>query len=393
MKSSRLDFQLVLCVLLLQLLLADASLSRPIVDLKGEGPPSLPPPATFGNGNDDHLLADLPPQVCEQAIKKLVREILKDPSTNIRLLPDRIEAKLYSNTVRLTLNAIYRSLHCWDGKPFLLGHEFKLQHYPEMVGKTYTFEMAKTSNVNIELLEEVSDRLLENKNINQAMIPDVLERQIYINCLKVVFRVLNILQSSFRINFCGHSLGFYLNGTSTSFASDTALRRASSIMSNLSSDQLHEFQRNAGAEEYKPSFFQGKHRRAWLSQIHATMFGLVLQIVQDMLDQSAIEFVGIGKIVMDLVPAGNTRNTPTPQVNVVDKSSLTTFASGMGLGVLMMIVLTQITVDLPLDKWIQKVSIFSCKRFSRLREFCNNVFCRSENRRKGELPGGGGRNR
>jgi len=310
--------------------------------------------------SEERRLCDLPDRVDESVIQMLVDEIMHDKDTNILLLPDNIEAGLYRNTVRLTLNAIYNLLKGTDGTEFMMGHKFKLRHYPDTVGRTEAFDrVAKSNHVNMKVLGEVADRLLQNKNINQPLIPDALERQIYINCLKVVMRILDILQGSLQINLCGHSIGLFLGNSTPPMAtpSEKSLQRASSIISKVSRKDMLRYQKQAGVVETSGGLFSfwGKQKRAMVNQVHATMFGLVLQIVQDMLDQSTIELVGVGKIIMDLVPssAENKTNNQTSvdfqqttwptwrlqQPRVSRKKRMSTFVSGMGVGAVLVFLL------------------------------------------------------
>ncbi|CAJ1943389.1 unnamed protein product [Cylindrotheca closterium] len=303
--------------------------------------------------NEGGVLCDLPDQVDEAAIQLLVDEIIRDKDTNIHLLPDSIESRLYRNTVRLTLNAIYNVLKSTHGTEFMLGHKFRLRHYPVTLGKTEAFRrVAKCNHVNVKVLEKVADRLLKNKNINQPLIPDVLERQIYINCLKVVMRILDILQGSLRINLCGHSIGLFLENSTmpVSMPPVTSMERASSVISKITREDLIRYQHEAGVMEPHGGWlsFLGKGKRAMVNQVHATMFGLVVQIVQDMLDQSTIELVGVGEIVMDLVPASHpdmAQTRPTSQLHhsrLSAKKQLSTFVSGMGIGAVLVVLLLKL---------------------------------------------------
>eukprot|EP00980_Cylindrotheca_fusiformis_P031760 scaffold26902_cov98-Cylindrotheca_fusiformis.AAC.1 len=262
-----------------------------------------------------------------------------------------------------------------------MGHEVKLRHFPNSQGKTVAFARATTSHVNVKSLEEVADRLLRNENINQPLIPDVLERQIYVNCLKVVFRLLDVLQSSLRVNVCGHSLGLFLSNStqSTGLPPTASINRATTILSNVSQEELLRYQINAGIHDSRHhsggllSFF----RRDWLSQLHATMFGLVVQIIQDMLDDSAIEFVGVGKIVMDLIPSNSTAVVPyketeegLPHSKRKDHPARI-FVSGMGLGATLVVLLVNIVDDnvdgfLDIKSWPRKIKSWIDGRIRRL---------------------------
>jgi hypothetical protein len=346
----------------------------------------------------DKLLCDLPDQVSEDAIHLLVQKVLKDPAINIPMLPDHIEGRLYETTVRLTLNAIFKIFRELNGKP-LLGYQLKLQQYPQTVGKTSAFQVAShaSNHVNYQVLEQAADRLLQNPIINQPLIPDILERQIYINSLKVAFRVLDIVQSSLRIRVCGHWLGLSLtvddgdSGTTTATAAEKAVRRATNILSQTTQEDLKQYQQEAGinnlVERRRGLFSWFLRPEPLLPQVHSTLFGLIFQIVQDMLDQTAIEMVGVGKIVMDLVPADNgmDNSTITNTKMMVPKSAsgrlqqrrlqpfpIPIFVSGIGVGIILTLLLKSRfgelvvhEVTLSLSKSIQTVvSIFNRYRYA-----------------------------
>ena len=100
------------------------------------------------------------------------------------------------------------------------------------------------------------------------------------------------------------------------------------------------------------SFFGWKRPEPLLAQVHSTLFGLVLHTVQDILDHSAIEMVGVGKIVMDLVPSSE--NNPTTNKGSASGSTVmerrqrrlqsfpvmttTTFISGIGVGIVVTLI-------------------------------------------------------
>jgi hypothetical protein len=284
-------------------------------------------------------LTDIPDKVDEEAIHKLTKEILKDPSMNIRMIPNKIEAILYKNIVRLTLNAVYGQIKKSNGHSFLFGHAIRMRYIRGSAKEIGSFTEIATSEKDVEILENVADRLLENKNINQPLIPDDLERQIYTNCLKIIVLVLGTVQSSLRMSICDYSMGFYFDPKPNAIATTVAFDRALDVLSNADKSALEAYQQKAAVDIKGSglSFYFSNYRRALLSQVHATMFGFVLHVVQDMMDQTIIEFVGVGKIVMDLVPE--------TKLGVEEDTSLQTralsgqkaalrraFFSGIGLG-------------------------------------------------------------
>ena len=63
-----------------------------------------------------------------------------------------------------------------------------------------------TGSLNEEALDELTHQLLANKSINQWIIPDFIERDIYKNCLRLVFRLIDKVANTISIRLCGHEL-------------------------------------------------------------------------------------------------------------------------------------------------------------------------------------------
>jgi hypothetical protein len=83
------------------------------------------------------------------------------------------------------------------------------QHeYFEIVGKV----LFNTLNNNEEALDELTLQLLANKSINQCIIPDFIERDIYKNCLRLVFRLIDKVANTISIGHCGRTI-FYKAST------------------------------------------------------------------------------------------------------------------------------------------------------------------------------------
>jgi hypothetical protein len=157
----------------------------------------------------------------------------------------------------------------------------------------------------------------------------------------------------------------------------------------VSAEELLQYQQDAGLRDHHRSglfSFWGNQRREWLSQVHATMFGLVVQIVQDMLDQSEIELVGVGTIVMDLVPVNSSNKTTTKDNQRVQEvsprqpkpsNSVAIFVSGMGLGaVLVLFLLNNIgNTDglLDIGKWLKETGSLMRGSTCRLKAFLKST--------------------
>lgn len=259
------------------------------------------------NHPDDRLLQIKPlwpDGVSEADVDALVEVILQDPSINIALIPDSIEAVIYKSAIRLTLNIFYRLLSRLNGVS-LLSHQIQVartqqtNHGNESLGidtilanKNYQriAAVAQNSNsmVNDQVLEIIAERLLANRAINNTMVPDVIEIQLYKNCLKVIFRALQILSNSFCINICGHDIQLSIE---PSYLEQSALTATASSSSNLrmSSDidmeLLKEFALRGGIPNdgsVELSWWdEVLGRRQFVANLHASLYSLVLGIVDD----------------------------------------------------------------------------------------------------------------
>jgi hypothetical protein len=288
----------------------------------------------------------------------LVQEMLDDPSINLTLLLTAIKAQMYKSTIKLTLNLVYSLLGSLDGMP-LLAHELKLSRTTASSGKllkTTKQLMEDSKQINDKVLELVADRLLANPTINSSLVPDAVERQIYINCLKVVFRLLEILSNSFRVTICGHDFRLALEPAQL----ERSAMAASSSLSLVNLRLVADFAREAGIDEDSTEGF-GWWDRLWIrrkimAHHNTVLYGLVLGILDDIMANTKIQILS-DDIVMDIVPP-----RPKPkqehqqqQENTTQNESLSTheeesvsvgsfavasFAAGMGMGVAVMALLT-----------------------------------------------------
>jgi hypothetical protein len=302
----------------------------------------------------------------ESDVDALVTEIINDPSINLSLVPDSLEAHVYKSTIKLTLNAFYSVLSNLDGAP-ILNHEVKLTRtsitpstpHPPSSPTTPTqkrmVDAAKTSNcINEDVLEQVADRLLANPTIRSKLVPDAVERQLYVNCLKVIFRVLQLLANSFRIRICGHDIRLALEPSTLEQSALTV----SSSLSQIDMELLQAFAQHAGIQETTTNSM-GWWDRLWVhkeftAHLHATLYGLILGIVDDILANTQLQILS-DVVDLDIVPLSATN--PKTGVVVNDEEALAvlefkpesvsvasfaaaSFAAGVGVGVTLMAVLT-----------------------------------------------------
>jgi hypothetical protein len=166
-----------------------------------------------------------PNGITEKDVDELVNQCMDDPTINIRAVPDHLERQIYKSTIKLTFNTVYWGLHYLHGVE-LLGHAVQINRYRQPDGSLLPTNESQpslllqtsgrfSSSLNELYLEEVADRMLANRNVNMTVVPDFIERQLYVNCLKLVFRVLDMLTASFRVRLCGHEFTIRLQQAST----------------------------------------------------------------------------------------------------------------------------------------------------------------------------------
>ena len=93
---------------------------------------------------------------------------------------------------------------------FLAGHKLLMQRIEDEGDEKASWRSnalaSLTGSLDNEELGRMAERLLANRAVNQPLVPDFVERQLYINCLKLLFRLLDALTTTLRITVCGHDL-------------------------------------------------------------------------------------------------------------------------------------------------------------------------------------------
>ena len=228
---------------------------------------------------------------------------MTDPSINLTTIPDAIERCIYKLTVELTLNLVYYLLSNIQGAQ-VFAH--KLRIHRSNSSKLNTDERLFSSSqylvkdkIDDRLLEQVADRLLADTGVNFSFVPDVLEGQIYRNCIKVVFRVLAAMNSTFSFISCGHEVRIHFQPATSSTLSSSMIEqtfiKSASSFSDVDLEQLQNFARSSGISQNAKlrltrwdSLFI---RHEFVTQLQATIYGLILCIVDDLLLNTRIRIL------------------------------------------------------------------------------------------------------
>jgi hypothetical protein len=332
------------------------------------------PPPSFAFGSDSSMLDDL------------VDEILRDKSINLTFLPDRIERRIYQSTIQLTLSLVHDLIGSIHGTE-LLSHEIHLRRhvnpnqqeagppsrsqrgllYNQQSGEPQT---TTTKIINDEVLEQVADRLLANRAINSSLLPDQIERQLYMNCIKIIFRTLSAVLDGLCLHVCGHDLRLSLRAANTTeeMVQQAAVRASMSV---VDLDLLRTYaQQHAKINETNAtlSFWDGLFlRKEFTAQLHAALYGLVLGIIDDILANTKIQLLG-DVLELDIVPmteetrqrkqrlataagalldatvATGTTSSPSSQPRTLSAApAFPIFAAGVGVGAALVTIATVLT--------------------------------------------------
>lgn len=278
--------------------------------------------------------------VSEGDIDDFVNLMLADETINMTAIPDALERVIYKSAVSITLEAVCDTLGTLDGLE-LFGHEVQLmQRARDANSVDRSWIVSKHLGVDDEILERVADRLLANQSINQTLVPDVVERQLYVNVLRLVFRLLDTIAASFVITICGHDLRLQFEPSA-----EAASRVSVTHLTQVSVDDLRRYARS-GLGGVEPGSF-GLYGE-FMTQLNTSLYGLILGIIDDVLANTEIEILS-DRIGVDIVPIRQQplwKNAvlrgPKPNAasgkshGTVGLSTMVSFGVGVGVGALVM---------------------------------------------------------
>lgn len=278
--------------------------------------------------------------VREADVSSLVESILQYDSMNLPIVPDIVKRTIYRSTIKLSFNLFYSSLSRLDGTDFLQsspGGTSKLLHLERSFvekGHRHKNWAAFQQTIDVKPLDQLASLLLKNEAVNQAAIPDAVEKDMYVNCLKIIFWVLHIITCSMRINFCGHTISMNLAPASSYFQSrtrgsqmtDTFIKQISAFIVNPQT--IETFSREAqallqmdgsgnkggGGIKSGMAFLRSslsKVQEVMIKRMNTSLYGMILAIVDDLLSCTKIEVLNdeISFRVGNSQPQSNWKNS------------------------------------------------------------------------------------
>ena len=79
--------------------------------------------------------------------------------------------------------------------------------------------MKISNSISTDKIEEFVDGMIQNKSINFTMIPDYIEKKLYVNVFSIVLNILDMLLDSVNVEIMGHKITIDIasNETETKF--------------------------------------------------------------------------------------------------------------------------------------------------------------------------------
>lgn len=135
-------------------------------------------------------------------VKGLAKSFVNREKLDLFAIPKHVELKLYTNILILISSLVFDTIQCTTLD--ILGHkvEFKINPIKDKEWE-YSFKnIPKKQETDIEL---IVDNLLEKNNI--LIIPDILERHLYTNALKITYYFMSNILSELRLCFKNQQVG------------------------------------------------------------------------------------------------------------------------------------------------------------------------------------------
>lgn len=175
----------------------------------------------------------------EAHTRDMVHAILRHQTLNIAYLPDTIEREVYSFAIGVTYKYLLKWTSYLHGVSFLK-HQMILELKEDFDADAVVALMA-AETIDVARLEQVVDLMLSNKELNIWVIPDALERRVYLAALAIIFQALQAFARSTSVGISGHELSLNFKANSNWKPEDVVekmLTGNSAVIDELVDDHL-----------------------------------------------------------------------------------------------------------------------------------------------------------
>ncbi|EER18712.1 hypothetical protein Pmar_PMAR018947 [Perkinsus marinus ATCC 50983] len=125
------------------------------------------------------------------------------------LVPHEFEKKLYLDILSIVTFAFENAMGSLDNMQ-LWGHAIKVRSVQESE-VFINLKLSGTSLHGREQLSVIVDSMLRDEFVNNPLIPDAVERSLYLNTVILIFRILEDLSNSLHVSVMGHRLEWKLS--------------------------------------------------------------------------------------------------------------------------------------------------------------------------------------
>lgn len=273
-----------------------------------------PPTASSFGGSKSVGDATPPPTlgVSDADVEDLVRQVIRDPNINIAAIPDGLETQIYRSTIKIVLHSLYGVLNQIQGARIgNTNHELQLKRISasgavnrrrQTLKDQYTSASTISTNVRDDVLENIADGLLSNHDINQRFLPDAIEKKLYINCLKLIFRLIEMITSCIKVTVCGHDIQVVVSRA----AVELAMEHATVRLVEVDRSKLFEMAQSVDSLDLPPrkKWWFSRKKAEFLQTLHASLVALILAIIDDLMHRTCIELLS-DRLVLDIVPSSS----------------------------------------------------------------------------------------
>ncbi|CAB9503567.1 expressed unknown protein [Seminavis robusta] len=295
-------------------------------------------------------------------VEALASAISKDNAMHVPMVPDAVEKVVYQSAIKLTFNLFYKGISGLDGLGLVPssssnGRELHLDRMHldrggqgSMSEVQYRQWKSFATKLDLVPLERLASALIDNEAVNLTVVPDNIEKEIYFNCLKIIFWVIDIMSSNIKVTLCGHTISMNFAPATSSYLGSRGGNGAavSQLVSQINAfmvnpQTIKDFQNQAKAllqmDGKSPGSKKGngsnsvKSGLAWMKsslnkiqqemiqQLNVSLYGLILAIVDDLLKSTKIEILN-DEISLRVASAGGGKNHGARKDNNLRSSNL-----------------------------------------------------------------------
>lgn len=145
-------------------------------------------------------------------LEKYVEDMIEDGHlTHLTIVPNSFETKLYVDVARLMIFIWHHSFQTLNSASFW-GHQLQVVTSPHSHTTSGSKGRKARTHVGEEQISLIVDKMLESEAVNLTIVPDFIEKRLYVNCIMVVFQLLDDLVTGDgdEVTCMGHALRFSL---------------------------------------------------------------------------------------------------------------------------------------------------------------------------------------